>query len=76
MNDDSCGEIIAGGVEKLIIRQKSDGAIELGDLLVEERNEGKLFLQVFDLLYGSQISQSSLENISGMRLEGSGVGLD
>ena len=43
MNDDSCGEIIAGGVEKLIIRQKSDGAIELGDLLVEERNEGKLF---------------------------------
>ena len=76
MNNDCCGEIVAGGVEKLIIRQKSDGAIELGDLLVEERNEGKLFLQVFDLLYGSQISQSSLENISGMRLEGSGVGLD
>ena len=49
MNADCCGEIIAGGVEKLIIRQKSDGAIELGDLLVEERNEGKLFLQVFDL---------------------------
>ena len=46
MRDDCCGEIIAGGVEKLIIRQKSDGAIELGNLLVEERNEGKLFLHV------------------------------
>ena len=46
-----CGEIIAGGVEKLIIRQKSDGAIELGDLLVEERNEGKLFFYRFLISY-------------------------
>jgi uncharacterized protein len=71
------GEIIAGEVGKLVIRQKSDGAIELGDLLVEERADGtKLLLQVFDLSYGSQMSQQAREMIAGMRLEGLGTGLD
>jgi DNA helicase HerA-like ATPase len=76
MYGDYCGEIIGGDSGNLIIRQKSDGNIEIGDLLVEEKQNSKLFLQVFNLRYGSQISESALENISGMRLEGIGAGLD
>jgi len=76
MLEDCCGEVIAGELGKLIVRQKSDSAIEIGDLLVEERNNGSLFLQVFDLMYGSQVSRSALENISGMRLEGIGSSLE
>ena len=76
MNDE-CGEVIGGEAEKLIIRQKSDLPIELGDLLVQERSDGSsLLLQVFDLSYGSQISQQSREMISGIRLEGLAVGLE
>ncbi|MGC2425503.1 MAG: hypothetical protein WA421_00590 [Nitrososphaeraceae archaeon] len=62
-DNDCCGEIIGGDTAKLIIRQKSGGGIEVGDLLVEEKHEGKLFLQVFELRYGSQISDSALENM-------------
>lgn len=77
MNEDyCCGEIITGETTKLVIRQKSNEPIEIGDILVEDRNDGKIFLQVFDLLYGSQISRLGLENISGMSLEGIGTGLD
>lgn len=76
MLEDCCGEVIAGELGKLIVRQKSDSAIEIGDLLVEERNNGDLFLQVFDLMYGSQVSRSALESISGMRLEGIGSSLE
>jgi DNA helicase HerA-like ATPase len=75
MNENCCGEVIAGKVQELTIRQKSGRTIELGDLLIE-RKDGKLFLQVFDLQYGSQISRSTQENISGMRLECIGAGLD
>ena len=72
-----CGEVIGGEVEKLVIRQKSDVPIELGDLLIQERSDGSdLLLQVFDLSYGSQISQQSREMISGIRLEGLGSGLN
>lgn len=77
MSDISCcGEIIAGEFGKIVIRQKSDGALEIGNILVEERGDCKVFLQVFDLMYGSQLSRSALENISGMRLEGLGVDLE
>lgn len=75
--NNGCGEVIGGEVEKLIIRQKSDSPIELGDLLIQERDDASsLLLQVFDLAYGSQISQLSREMISGIRLEGLGAGLD
>ena len=43
MLEDCCGEVIAGELGKLIVRQKSDSAIEIGDLLVEERNNGDFF---------------------------------
>jgi len=72
-----CGEVIGGEVEKLVIRQKSNVVIELGDLLIQEKYDNTLLLmQVYELSYGSQISQQSREMISGIRLEGLGKGLD
>ena len=37
--------------------------------MVSEDEDSKIFLQVYDLQYGSQISQQNLELISGMSLE-------
>jgi len=71
-----CGQIIAGLVGKILIREKSGQRIELGDLLVAEDKEGYLVLQVFDLMYGSQISQLARELIAGMKLEGMGANLE
>ena len=67
---DVVGSIVRGRHGHLMIRQKSDAIIELGDLLVVENPDGHTILQVFNLGYGSQISQKSLEMISGMRVEG------
>ena len=67
---DVVGSIVRGRHGHLMIRQKSDAIIELGDLLVVENPDGHTILQVFDLGYGSQISPKSLEMISGMRVEG------
>ena len=63
------GQVISGEFGKILIRQKSDQKIELGELLVADTKDGKIILQVYDLIYGSQISQSNLELISGIRLE-------
>ena len=63
------GQIISGEFGKILVRQKSDDEIELGEILVSEFNGKKILLQVYDLLYGSQISQQNLELISGMNLE-------
>jgi len=52
-----------------LIRQKSGEKLELGELLISESNDNKIIMQVFDLIYGSQISQQNLELISGMKLE-------
>jgi DNA helicase HerA-like ATPase len=64
------GSIVRGKHGHLMIRQKSDADIELGDLLVAENPDGHTILQVFDLGYGSLISSRSLEMISGMKVEG------
>jgi DNA helicase HerA-like ATPase len=69
------GSIIRGRHGHLMIRQKSDAKIELGDLLIVEEENGYSILQVFDLGYGSQISPKSLEMISGMQVEGYGADL-
>jgi len=76
MTIELCGQIIAGLVGKILIREKSGQRLELGDLLVAEDKEGYLILQVFDLLYGSQITQLARELIAGMKLEGMGAGLE
>lgn len=63
------GQLISGKFGEILIRQKAGERIEIGELLVVDNEDGKYVLQVFDLVYGSQISQQNLELISGMRLE-------
>jgi hypothetical protein len=63
------GQVISGEFGKILVRQKSDQKLELGELLISESGENKILMQVFDLIYGSQISQQNLELISGLRLE-------
>lgn len=63
------GQVISGELDRILIRQKSGEHIELGELLVAEFNGQKMLLQVYDLMYGSQIPQQNLELISGMHLE-------
>ena len=63
------GQVIGGEFGKIIARQKAGEKLELGELLVSESGENKILMQVFDLIYGSQISQQNLELISGMKLE-------
>lgn len=63
------GQVIGGEFGKIIVRQKSNQKLELGELLISESGENKILMQVFDLIYGSQLSQQNLELISGMKLE-------
>ncbi len=63
------GQVLSGEFGKILVRQKSDEKLELGELLIADTTDGKILLQVFDLIYGSQISQLNLELISGMKLE-------
>jgi len=63
------GQIISGEFGKIIARQKSSQSIEIGELLVSDSKNEKILMQVYDLIYGSQISQQNLELISGMKLE-------
>jgi len=63
------GLIIGGEFGNILVREKSDVSLELGELLIAESKGNKMLLQVFDLLYGSQLSQQQLELISGMKLE-------
>ncbi len=63
------GQVISGEVGKILIRQKSSEDIELGELLIADAGKDKILMQVYDLVYGSQISQQNLELISGLQLE-------
>lgn len=71
------GLIISGSFNELLAREKSEEKFEVGELLIAEfqieteqgKEIEKTLLQVYDLEYGSQISQQNLELISGMELE-------
>jgi uncharacterized protein len=63
------GQVVAGDFSKIIARIKTEHNVELGELVVIEQNGEKFILQVYDLIYGSQISQQNLEMVSGMNLE-------
>ena len=63
------GIVITGKFGSIVVREKSGEKIELGELMVADANGSKILLQVFNLLYGSQISPQNLELISGMKLE-------
>ncbi|MCP3682983.1 MAG: ATP-binding protein [bacterium] len=63
------GQVVSGGFGRILIRQKADQKIEVGELLIAETDKGKMLMQAFDLVYGSQLTQQSLELVSGMKLE-------
>ncbi|MBD3319428.1 DUF87 domain-containing protein [Candidatus Woesearchaeota archaeon] len=64
------GVLVSGEFGSLCARQKHGECFELGELLVaKSEDEETILLQVFDLLYGSQLGQQNLELISGLRLE-------
>lgn len=63
------GQVISGSFGSIVVRQKSDSKLEIGQLLTADTGQGRVLLQVFDLVYGSQLSQQNLEMISGMKLE-------
>ncbi len=63
------GLVISGEFGNILVRQKGNQTIELGELLVAEVGSEKILLEAFDLTYGSQISQVNLELMSGLKLE-------
>lgn len=63
------GQVVSGDFSKIIMRVKSDVKVELGELVVIENSSEKFILQVYDLIYGSQISLQNLEMVAGMNLE-------
>lgn len=62
----SLGQIIGGEYGEVLIRQKAEETIEIGDLLSIDN----LILQVHDLGYGSLLESDDLARMSGMELEG------
>ncbi len=63
------GQVVAGDFSKIVMRIKAGEEVELGELLVIENGPEKFLLQVYDLLYASQISQQNLEMVAGFNLE-------
>ena len=63
------GQVISGEFGRIVARQKSGQSMEIGELLISDSPDGKILMQVYDLVYGSQISQQNLELIAGMKLE-------
>lgn len=63
------GQIVGGSFRDIVLRQKSDSYLEIGDLLVSEESDHILILQVFDLKYGSQMDSRLQEMMSGVVLE-------
>lgn len=77
------GLIISGKFGEIVARQKANEKLEIGELLIAEnfydksnqkspfsnKNSIKIIFQVYDLVYGSQISSLNLELISGLKLE-------
>ncbi|MBS3118256.1 ATP-binding protein [Candidatus Woesearchaeota archaeon] len=66
------GQILSGEFKSLVLRQKQGCSLELGELLVADQGAEKILLQVYDLFYGSQVSDQNLELISGLQMEGEG----
>ncbi len=63
------GLVIRGEIGKVVVREKTDAELELGELVIVDSNKKKILMQVFDLLYASQISEQNIELISGLQLE-------
>lgn len=72
------GQVVGGEIGSILVRQKSDQNIELGDLLVADSDsEGNfLLLKVIDLQYGSQIPDNVRQLAAGLKLEGYSDNID
>ena len=67
---DIVGQVVAGAVARIRIREKDGSKVELGNLLVADEDDGNiLILQVHWLSYGSQIAASDHELAAGLQLE-------
>lgn len=76
MNElDIVGQVVGGNSAEILIREKAEKELELGDLIISESEDSKLLLQVFELAYGSQIPQLGRELIAGLTLEREGKDL-
>lgn len=64
------GQIVRGDFSGLVVREKDKSVIEIGDLFVAEMDEGYAILECFDLIYGSQMGETTKELIAGMHLSG------
>ena len=62
------GTIVGGNFGNVMIRIKYDSFLELGELVVVGEKR-KYILEVYDISYGSQMSQQRIELISGYNLE-------
>ncbi|MBI3412717.1 MAG: ATP-binding protein [Candidatus Aenigmarchaeota archaeon] len=62
-------QIINGAQGEIILREKSDKPIELGEILIAEDSDNKILLQVYDLQYGSQLDPKRIEYASGLTIE-------
>lgn len=77
---DKRGQIVGGGLKDILIREKSDEKLELGELLIayndldlsddEMQQRNYTVLQIKDVEYKSQISPAIHELLAGMELEG------
>src|SRR3989344_4069018 len=63
------GQVVSGDFSKIVARIKAGSSLEIGELVVIDNLQEKFILQVYDLVYGSQISQQNLEMVAGMNLE-------
>ncbi len=63
------GQVVSGDFSKIVARVKADVSLEMGELVVIDNAPETFILQVYDLLYGSQISPQNLEMVAGMNLE-------
>lgn len=66
------GSIVAGSITGIAIREKSGERIEIGDLLVCEEDNAYTIMQVYDLKFGSLLSELNRELMAGLKLEGYG----
>ncbi|MGZ4848162.1 MAG: ATP-binding protein [Halobacteriota archaeon] len=71
------GQVIAGKIAHILVREKAGEKLEMGNLLVTDGRDGSLLiLQIHNLIYGSQVPQIVRELTAGLELEGHGGSLD
>ena len=63
------GQVVSGNFSQIMMRVKAKEEVEIGELLIIDHQKEKFLVQVYDLVYGSQISAQNLEMVAGLNLE-------